>query len=467
MNSRTLFEKIWDAHVIRALGEDRFLIHIDRHLVHEGTSRAAFNGLRRANRRVRNPELTFSVIDHYPSTRAGRTWETFAPAREAIAAMVENCRATGLELIDLDDPRQGIVHVIAPEMGIALPGCTLVCGDSHTATSGGLGAWAWGIGTTEVERVLTTQTLVQRKPKTMRVNFSGTLRNGIYAKDLVLYLIGKYGTAGGTGFAIEYAGPAIRAMPVEGRLTICNMSIEFGARSGLVAPDDTTLSYLAGRRYAPRREAWDEAVAYWRALPSDAGAVFDRELDVDCDLVAPQITWGTSPQDVVAIDEPIPTPATVDPARRQTLPYALEYMGLSPGTSLQGLPIDYAFIGTCTNSRLSDLEVAAAIVRGRKVPEGVTALVVPGSTPVKKAAEAAGLDKVFLAAGFEWRESGCSMCQTHGGDFVPPGKRCISTANRNFEGRQGPGSRTHLASPAMVAAAAVSGRIVDVRKLVD
>jgi 3-isopropylmalate/(R)-2-methylmalate dehydratase large subunit len=462
--TQTLFDKIWNAHVIRRMGDDRFLIHIDRHLLHDATSRVAFDGLRRRGLKPKSLAATFAVVDHDPSTMPGRRWDSFPASRERIAAMAENCTEFGVELIDVNDPRQGIVHVIAPELGISLPGTTLVCGDSHTATSGGLGAWAWGIGTTEIERVLITQSLIQRKPRTLRVNFSGRLQHGVFAKDLILYFIGQHGTSAGGGHAVEYAGPVIRALPIEARLTICNMSIEFGARSGLIAPDDVTFSYLAGRPYAPAGTLWDKAVAQWRALPSDAEALFDREIEIDCTGIKPQITWGTSPQDVVAVDEPIPDPENAEPDRRAPMANALAYMDLAPGMMMEELPIDYAFIGSCTNSRLSDLEVAASIVRGRRVAAGVTAMIVPGSTPVKHAAEAAGLDRIFVDAGFLWRESGCSMCQTLGGDFVPPGKRSISTTNRNFEGRQGPSSRTHLASPAMVAAAAISGRIVDARK---
>jgi 3-isopropylmalate/(R)-2-methylmalate dehydratase large subunit len=463
VSAATLFEKIWQSHVIREIG-DRTLIQIDRHIIHEATSRNAFDGLRQRQRGVKSLGSTFAVIDHDPSTQPGRTWESFPPAKERILAIRENCRSTGVELIDIDDPRQGIVHVIAPELGITLPGATIVCGDSHTATSGGLGAWAWGIGTTEIERVLATQSLLQRKPRTMRISFTGMPQPGIYPKDLILYFIGRHGIAAGAGYAVEYAGSAIRAMPIEGRLTICNMSIELGARSGLIAPDEATFSYLGGRPFAPQGALWDRAVEAWRLLPSDDGAVYDAEIELACGDIEPQVTWGTTPQEVIGISESIPDPAAVAPERRAPMAAAFAYMGLRPGMRIEGLPIDYAFIGSCTNSRLSDLSAAAALLRGRKVAEGVTAIVVPGSTQVKHAAEAAGLDKIFLAAGFEWRESGCSMCQTLGGDFVPRGKRSISTTNRNFEGRQGPNARTHLASPAMVAAAAVSGCIVDIRK---
>lgn len=460
----TLFERLWRSHAVRTFG-DRTLIHIDRHLVHEGTSRQAFDGLRARKRGVKNVDLTFGVIDHDPSTLPGRTALSYEPSRERIGAMQENCREFGIRLFDVNDPQQGIVHVIATELGIVLPGMTVACGDSHTATNGAVGSWCWGIGTTEIERVLATQTLMQPKPKTMRATFSGRMGPGVSAKDLILHLIGKYGVAVGTGYAIEYAGPAIRALPMESRFTICNMSIEFGTRSGTIAPDDTTFEYLHGRRFAPKGPLWDSAVAHWRTLPSADDATFDRELEVDCDQVKPQVTWGTSPQEVIAIDEVIPQPGDLAPERRSVMAKSLAYMDLAPGRALAGLPIDFAFIGSCTNSRLSDLKAAAAVVEGRKVPPSVTAIVVPGSTQVKKAAEAAGLHRVFLDAGFQWRESGCSMCQTLGGDFVPPGKRCISTSNRNFEDRQGAKSRTHLASPAMVAAAAVSGCIVDVRCL--
>lgn len=468
MPAQTMFEKIWDAHVVRDMGDGRSLIYIDRHFIHEGTSRDAFDRLRGANQPVANRAATFAVIDHDPSTQLGRRWDTYPPARERIRAMQENCQHFGIDLIDVNDPRQGIVHVIASELGITLPGCTLVCGDSHTATNGGIGAWAWGIGTTEVARVLATQTLIQKKPKTMRVTFTGAMPLGVYSKDLVLYLIGKYGAAAGTGYAIEYAGPAVRGLEIESRLTICNMSIEFGARSGLIAPDDKTIEYLAGRPFSPTGALWERAVADWRELPSDADACFDRELDIDCSAVRPQVTWGTSPQEVMAIDECVPDPADViDPVRRAPMANSFAYMGLKPGQSLEGLPIDYAFIGSCTNARLSDLEIAATVVRGRKVASSVKALVVPGSTQVKEAAQARGLHRIFIEAGFEWRESGCALCQNFGGDEVGPGERCMSTANRNFEGRQGPKARTHLASPAMVAAAALCGRIVDVRKLMN
>jgi 3-isopropylmalate/(R)-2-methylmalate dehydratase large subunit len=466
--AKTLIDKIWEQHVIRKLSDGRTLLRIDRHIVHEVTSREAFDRLRQLNLRVRNPNLSFSVIDHKVSTLPERTGETFEPAREWIHVMRDNCREFGLDLYDVDDTRQGICHVIGPEIGITIPGCTLVCGDSHTPTNGALGVLAWGIGTTEVMHVLATQSLLQCKPKHMRITFQGTMGRGVFAKDLILYVIGKHGTAAGTGFAVEYAGPAIRALPVEGRLTICNMSGEFGARMGIIAPDDETIAYVAGRPYAPQGELWEKAVSHWRTLYSDTEVEFDREIDIDCDRIRPQVTWGNSPQDVGAIDDLIPDPATVaNLKRRRMIEQALSYMDLKPGRTMEGIPIDYAFIGSCTNGRLSDLGAAAEVLRGRKVADGVKALVVPGSMKVKLEAEAKGLDKIFIEAGFEWRNPGCSTCVAANGDVVAPGNRSISTTNRNFENRQGPKSRTHLASPAMVAAAAVSGRITDVRKLLS
>ncbi len=464
---RTLFGKIWDHHVVTAFDDGRAVVHIDRHVLQETTCAQAFDAMRARGLRLRAPDLTYAVIDHSLATLPGRTAASFPPTQASIEAMRRNCREFGVELFDIDDKRQGIVHVIAPELGIALPGASLVCADSHTATSGGLGAWASGIGTTQVLHVLATQTLLLQRPKTMRVTFDGRAGPGVYAKDLILHLIGRFGTASGTGHVVEYAGPAIRALPIEGRLTICNMSIEFGARSGLIAPDDATFEYLAGRPFAPKRARWDAALASWRALPADAGARYDRELQLDCDAIGPQVSWGISPQDVLGVNEPIPAPDPGgDPERRRAIERALAYMDLRPGQTMEGVPIDVAFIGSCTNARLSDLREAASVLRGRHVAAGVTALVVPGSTAVKREAEAVGLDRVFRDAGFAWRESACSMCVAANGDLVAPGKRSLSTTNRNFEGRQGPDSRTHLASPAMVAAAAVAGRIVDVRTMV-
>jgi 3-isopropylmalate/(R)-2-methylmalate dehydratase large subunit len=468
MPGQTLFDKIWNQHVIREIEEDVFLVHVDRHVVHECTSGAAFEILKASNRKTRCPELTYAVIDHILSTKPGRDGDTYAGGREFVQLMRENAAAHAIELIDVDDPRQGIEHVIAPELGIALPGTTLVCGDSHTSTCGGVGGWAWGIGTTEVAHVLATQTIVQRRPKRMRVNFEGKLGPGVFAKDLILYLIGQVGVAAGRGYMVEYAGSAIRSLPIEGRLTICNMSIELGARGGMVAADQLTFAYLKGKPYSPKGKHWDEALAYWKSLQTDADALFDREEYIDCNKIKPQVTWGTTPQDVCSIGDPVPDPDLIqDKLRREAVKRSLDYIGIEAGKPLEGLPIDVAFIGSCTNGRLSDLEAAAAVVRGRKVAAGVQALVVPGSAQVKHAAEAMGLDRIFIEAGFEWRESGCSMCVAINDDFVRPGKRCISSSNRNFEGRQGPKSRTHLASPATVAASAIRGAIADVNTLQD
>jgi 3-isopropylmalate/(R)-2-methylmalate dehydratase large subunit len=455
----TLVEKIWSQHVISTLSDGRTLLRIDRQLIHDGSSRQAFDGLRRLQRGFRNVDLNLAVVDHIVSTLPGRTGESHPPGRERIHALRDNVRGFGVKFLDVDDARQGIVHVIAPELGFSLPGTTIVCGDSHTATNGALGALAWGIGTTEVMHVMATQALLMRRPRCLRVTFDGTIGRGVSAKDLILHFIARHGVTAGRGYAVEYAGQAIRGLDMEARMTICNMSIEFGARMGIMAVDDTTLAYVHGRPMAPRGAVWDRAVAEWGKLRSDQQAVFDHELHVDCTDVAPQISWGNTPADIIGIDEPIPH-ASNAPAR-----HSLAYMGLQPGRTLQGLRIDFAFIGSCTNSRLSDLRAAAEILRGRRVAPGVTALVVPGSMTVKAEAEALGLDRVFTAAGFEWRNAGCSMCVCSNGDIVPPGNRSISTTNRNFRDRQGPGSRTHLASPAMVAAAAVSGHITDVRRL--
>jgi 3-isopropylmalate/(R)-2-methylmalate dehydratase large subunit len=462
----TLFEKIWNAHVLADLGGGEVLLHVDRHIIHEVTSARAFANLRLKQRKVRCPELTFGVVDHVVATRPDRSEDTNPAGGGFVRAMRRNCADFGIRLFDIDDPRQGIAHVVGPELGIDLPGCTLVCGDSHTASNGALGALAWGIGTSEVEHVLATQAIVQRRPLTMQVNFEGALAAYVSAKDMVMALIGRIGTAGGTNHVVEYAGSAIRALSIEGRLTICNMSIELGARAGMVAPDEVTFAYLHGRAYAPSGAEWDAAVAHWSGLVTDPQAVFDREVNIDCTAIHPQVTWGTSPQDVIGVDEIIPDPDTAtDPVRQTAMRRALDYIGLTPGALLAGTAIDYAFIGSCTNGRLSDLQAAAAVVRGRHVAPGVRALVVPGSTSVRRTAEAEGLDRIFLDAGFEWHQSGCSLCVTANNDVVPPGQRCIASTNRNFEGRQGPLSRTHLASPASVAAAAVTGRIVDVRAL--
>jgi 3-isopropylmalate/(R)-2-methylmalate dehydratase large subunit len=463
----TLIDKIWSQHSIRELDGDRTLLYVDRHFLHDGTSRQAFDGLRERKLDIANRDLTWAVVDHIVSTIPGRTTDSNPAGRERIAALRDNCAEFDVKFFDIDDPRQGIAHVIAPELGLTLPGTILVCGDSHTATNGGLGALAWGIGTTEVLHVLATQTISQLKPRQLRVSFTGRLQPGVTAKDLILYFIGQHGDAVGTGHAVEYAGPVIEALPVEQRMTICNMSIEFGAKMGIVGPDDATLSYIAGRTHAPKGANWDLAVRHWVTLKSDEMAHFDKEIEVVCDNISPQVTWGNSPQDVVSVDQPIPAPDQFeDPARREAMLRSYDYMDLSPGQTLEGLKVDNVFIGSCTNSRLSDLESAAKVIRGRKVHPGIKALVVPGSMQVKAAAESAGLDRIFLEAGFEWRNAGCSMCVTSSGDIVEPGKRSISTTNRNFQHRQGRDSRTHLASPATVAASAINGSIADIRKFV-
>ncbi len=469
---RTSYEKIWDAHVVERRGDGTCLIYIDRHLVHEVTSPQAFEGLRAAGRRVRRPGQTLAVPDHnLPTTSrrdaAGRELP-IADAESAtqLGALRANVAEFGVPYIDALAPEQGIVHVVGPELGFTLPGTTLVCGDSHTSAHGALGALAFGIGTSEVEHVLATQTLLLQQSRTMEVRVEGSLGFGVSPKDVVLAIIGRIGAAGGTGHVIEYTGEVIRAMSVEGRLTVANMSIEAGARAGLVAPDDTTIAYLKGRPMAPVGAAWDKAVAWWRTLPSDAGARYDRTVTLYATDVAPALTWGTSPEDVVSITDAVPSPDSfADPAKQAAARKSLEYMGLTPGTRMQDVPVQHVFIGSCTNSRIEDLRAAASVANGRRVADGVRALVVPGSGLVKRQAEAEGLDRIFLSAGFEWREPGCSMCLAMNPDKVPPGERCASTSNRNFVGRQGPGARTHLLSPAMAAAAAVTGRLADVRDL--
>ena len=464
--AKTLYDKIWDDHVVATLPGGVPLLHIDRHLVHEMSSSQAFNGLRAAERQVRNPELTVCVQDHVLATQPGRKDDTYPKGAAFIRALRGNAGQFGIRLFDINDREQGIVHVMAPELGLVLPGMTVVCGDSHTCTIGALGAVAFGIGTSEVEHVLATQTLAMQKLKRMRVVVEGVLPRGVTVKDVVLYLIGRIGTAGGTGCAAEYAGPVIRAMPMDGRLTICNMSIELGSRIGMVAPDDTTYQYLANSPYAPKGADWERALAHWRSLPTDLAAVFDKEVKIDAAQIAPQISWGNSPQDVIAVTGVVPDPAHADSAdRRKSWERAIHYMGLTPGQAIEGLKVQKVFIGSCTNSRLSDLRAAAEVVKGRKVSSTVKAFVVPGSASVKRAAEAEGLDRAFLEAGFQWHEPGCSMCAGLNADVVEPGERCVSTSNRNFEGRQGPGSRTHLASPTMAAAAAIHGMITDVRKM--
>ncbi len=463
----TLVEKIWQSHLVGSPEEDgTCLLYIDRHLIHEGSTPQAFDGLRMAGLPVRRPEATLGVVDHVVPTAGRKDGIAEEDSRIMLDSMVRNCRDFGVELFDMFDPRQGICHVVGPEQGFTLPGMTLVCGDSHTATHGAFGALAFGIGTSEVEHVLATQTLLQQPMKTMRVTVDGPLPAGCTAKDIVLAVIGRIGTAGGTGHAIEYAGEAIRALPMSGRMTVCNMTIEAGARAGLIAPDEITFAFLDGRPRAPKGDEWARAVAHWRTLRSDDGAVFDKEVRLDAADIEPQVTWGTSPQDVVAISGAVPDPLREpDPMKRKAMEKALRYMGLAPGTRMTDIPVDRVFIGSCTNSRLEDLRAAAEVAKGRQVAQGVHAMVVPGSGQVKLAAETEGLDRIFRDAGFEWREPGCSMCVGMNEDRIAPRERCASTSNRNFEGRQGRDGRTHLVSPAMAAAAAIAGRFVDVRTL--
>ena len=462
----TLLDKLWDPHVVADLGDGWSLLHIDRHLLHDLSGGTGLREVSERGFKVRNPELAFATADHAVSSAPGRTGETYAPGAKLWAGLRDRSAAMGIHYFELGRVGQGIVHVMGPELGITLPGVTLICGDSHTCTNGGLGALAFGVGSSELAHALVTQTLRQRKPKTMRVRFEGSLGEGVTPKDLVLHLIGLIGAAAGTGFAIEYAGSTIRALGIEGRMTICNLSIELGAKMGFVAPDETTFAFVEGRRFAPQGEMFERAVASWRTLASEPDAVFDREVEVDAAAIAPTVTWGTSPEHAIGIGGLVPDPATApDDDRRDAWRQALDYMGLEPGRPLAGTPIDWVFIGSCTNSRLSDLRDAARLARGRHVAKGVTAWVVPGSERVKRDAEAEGLDQVFRDAGFEWREPGCSMCVAANGERVPPGARSVSTSNRNFVGRQGPGARTHLASPAMAVAAAVTGALTDVRRL--
>ncbi|MGV7119511.1 3-isopropylmalate dehydratase large subunit [Sphingopyxis sp. 550A] len=470
---RTLYEKIWDAHVVEQRPDGTALIFIDRHLVHEVTSPQAFAGLRASGRTVRRPDLTLAVPDHnVPTTArldaAGNKLPIADPESAAqLAALEKNAPEYGIRYIDAAAPEQGIVHVVGPEQGFSLPGTTIVCGDSHTACHGGIGALAFGIGTSEVEHVLATQTLLLQPSKTMEVRVEGEVGPGVTAKDIILYITGTIGAAGGTGHVIEYTGSAIRALSIEGRLTVSNMAIEGGARAGLIAPDETTFAYLKGRPYAPKGADWDAAVAYWKSLATDPGATYDKTVVIDATDIAPSVTWGTSPEDVVPITGVVPDPASfADPSKQAAAAKSLAYMGLEPGTRMQDVPIENIFIGSCTNSRIEDMRAAAAIVKGRRKADNVRwAIVVPGSGLVKAQAEAEGLDRIFTDAGLEWREPGCSACLAMNPDKVPAGERCASTSNRNFVGRQGPGSRTHLVSPAMAAAAAVTGRLTDVREL--
>jgi 3-isopropylmalate/(R)-2-methylmalate dehydratase large subunit len=462
---RTLFDKIWDFHCVGQRADGRDLLYIDRHVLHELHAHHAFAQLLKQQRKVHRPDLTFAVQDHTVATKPGRNDDTNPTGTAFIKAMREGCRSNGIRLFDIDDPEQGISHVVAPELGIVLPGATHAVPDSHASTVGGLGALAFGCGTSELAHILVTQVMALKRPKRMRVRLDGGLGPHVNAKDIALRLIADLGVAGARGYVVEYAGAVARAMPVEQRMTLCNLNIEMGGRSGFVAPDEATFAWLAGRPYAPQGAAWDSALAYWRRLQSDDEAEFDREVVLDCAGLEPQITWGTDPSQVVGISGRVPEPAAVDPNRRAAAESAFAYMGLAPGTPLAGLPVNRVFIGSCTNSRLPDLQIAAAVVRGRRVAEDVVAMVVPGSSSVKREAEAAGLDRVFRDAGFFWGESGCSMCAGGNGDRGQPGERCVSTTNRNFENRQGPKVRTHLASPATAAASAIAGRITDVRRL--
>ena len=462
---KTLFDKIWDAHVVETLPDGTALLYIDLHLTHEVTTPQAYDGLRAAGRKVRRPDLTLTVVDHNIATDESRRTGIVDPeSRLQVETLEKNVAEFGVPYIPLLDPRQGIVHVIGPELGRSLPGMTIVCGDSHTSTHGAMGALAFGIGTSEVEHVLATQTLLQKPAKNMKVELVGNLGFGCTGKDITLAVIGKIGTAGGTGHVIEYTGDAIRALDMAGRMTVCNMAIEAGARAGMVAPDEKTFDYIRRTPDGPKGEAFEQALRWWRTLPTDAGAHFDKIVTLDAHAIAPQVTWGTNPEAVLPITGVVPNPADeADEARRAQMERMVQYMGLTPGQRLQDLKVDVVFIGSCTNSRIEDIRAAAAIAKGRKVADGVRAMVVPGSGLVKAEAEREGLDRILKEAGFEWREAGCSMCLGMNPDKLTPGQRCASTSNRNFEGRQGPGGRTHLLSPAMAAAAAVSGHLADVR----
>ncbi len=466
---QNLFEKIWNRHLVDDQADGTCLLYIDRHMVHEVTSPQAFEGLRLTGRKVRRPEATLAVADHNVPTTPDRAQgikdET---SRIQVQTLEDNCAEFGVTYFKMDDKRQGIVHVVGPEQGFTQPGMTIVCGDSHTSTHGAFGALAFGIGTSEVEHVLATQTLIQKKAKSMRVSVNGQLPIGVTAKDITLAIIGKLGTAGGTGYVIEYAGDAIKALSMEGRMTVCNMSIEAGARAGLIAPDEITFAYLKGRPLAPQGADWDKAVAYWKSFSSDAGATYDTEITLNAADIAPQVTWGTSPEDVLPIHASVPSLEDfADEGKRSAVKRSLDYMGLTPGVKLEDVAIDKVFIGSCTNGRIEDLREVAKLVAGKHVARSVKlAMVVPGSGLVKEQAEKEGLHTIFTAAGFEWREPGCSMCLAMNADRLEPGERCASTSNRNFEGRQGRGGRTHLMSPAMAAAAAITGTLSDVRKLI-
>lgn len=463
---KTLYQKIYQSHVVGALNGSTDLLFVDRHLIHEVTSPQAFAGLRQAKRKVRRPDLTFATMDHNTSTQVRSYDAAGETSRKQLEALAANCAENGIELLDLHHPDQGIVHVIGPELGLTQPGMVIVCGDSHTSTHGAFGALSFGIGTSEVEHVLATQTLPQQRARTLKVEITGKLAAYVTPKDVILAIIGVLGTAGGNGYVAEFCGDAIRAMSMEGRMTLCNMSIEMGAKAGLIAPDAITIAYMKGRRFAPTDAHWDAAVTYWQSLFSDADAEFDKVVTLKGEDIRPQVTWGTSPEQVIAIDQPVPGPeAFTDLIKADAARRALQYMGLAAGQKLSDVAVDVVFIGSCTNSRIEDLRAAAAVVAGRQVAAGVRALVVPGSGMVKRQAEAEGLADTFKAAGFEWREPGCSMCLGMNDDRVDAGQRCASTSNRNFEGRQGRGARTHLVSPAMAAAAAIAGKFVDVSSL--
>jgi 3-isopropylmalate/(R)-2-methylmalate dehydratase large subunit len=464
--ARTLFDKVWESHVVRRRDGVPDLLYVDLHLVHEVTSPQAFESLRLAGRRVRRPDQTIATMDHNVAT--GDDTAVDPLSEQQLDALSRNCEEFGVPLFATGSGREGIVHVIGPELGLTQPGMTIVCGDSHTSTHGALGALAFGVGTSEVEHVLATQTLPQRKPKTLRISFVGERAPGVTAKDYVLAAIGELGVEGGVGHVIEYAGPAIEALSMEGRLTICNMSIEAGARAGLIAPDEVTFAYVQGRPGAPQGDDWERALERWRSLPTDPDAVFDRELEIDVSEIRPQVTWGTNPGMVVPIDGAVPDPASYeDPDQRAAAERALAYMALEPGTPIREIEVARVFIGSCTNARIEDLRAAAAVVRGRRVHPSVRAMVVPGSAQVKRQAEAEGLDRIFVDAGFEWRRAGCSMCLGMNPDVLSPGERCASTSNRNFEGRQGAGGRTHLVSPEVAAATAIIGRFAEARELAE
>lgn len=466
MTAKTLYEKVWQSHVVKDYDDGTSLLYIDRHLVQEVSSPQAFAGLIEQNRPLARPSAHISVADHAVPTRDRHLPLAEGLASRQVARLIENCTHFGIDYIEMTDDRHGIVHVIGPELGFTLPGATLVCGDSHTSTHGAFGAIAFGIGASECECVFATQTLRQKKQKTMRVTLNGALQPGVAVKDIILALIAKIGTNGGVGYAIEYAGPAIATLSMEARMTLCNMSIEAGSRVGMVAPDETTFSYLKGRPLAPTGEGWDAALTHWRTLPSEADAEFDKEVELDVTALSPHVSWGTNPGETSPVSERVPNPLhQSDPVRRAKMERSLAYMDLTPGMPLEEIGVDHVFIGSCTNGRLEDMRIAASVVKGRKVSPTVTAIAVPGSASVRKQAESEGLDRIFLDAGFEWRASGCSMCVAMNDDRLKPGERCASTSNRNFEGRQGQGGRTHLMSPAMAAAAAIAGHLIDVRKL--